>query len=275
MKIDVSIIMSVYNETIEQLEKSIYSILNQNFSNFEFIIVLDNPSNIAAKEFIFNITDKRIIFLQNESNKWLPFSLNKAINISRWKYIARMDADDISGRDRLSKQFYYLEENNTVDLLFTGWSEIDEKWNKLLRVPQKNWFKNIQKYFFLKSMILHPTLMCKTDILKKHKYPVTERPEDFILFLDLIKQWYDFDVLEENLFQYTIQNYDLELKFKKINTYSKNYLPILLKNTYYYRNIYFWYYILRIVVEYLLSRNFFLFKLFYIHLFNFIKKISI
>jgi glycosyltransferase involved in cell wall biosynthesis len=69
MKIDVSIIMSVYNETIEQLEKSIYSILNQNFSNFEFIIVLDNPSNIAAKEFIFNITDKRIIFLQNESNK--------------------------------------------------------------------------------------------------------------------------------------------------------------------------------------------------------------
>lgn len=275
MKIYISVIMSVYNENINQLEKSIYSILNQNFWNFEFIIVLDNPNNIDAKKYILNIKDLRIIFLENIKNEWLPFSLNKAIKISKWKYIARMDADDISNIERFQKQFNYLEQNNTVDLLFTGWSEIDEKSNKLLRIPQKKWFKNIKKYFFLKSMILHPTLMCKTDVLKNNNYPVTQRPEDFILFLDLIKKWYKFDVLEEDLFLYTIQNYDIKLKFNKIHIYSKNFLSVLLKNKFYFKNIYFWYYVLRIFIEYLLSRNFVIFKLFYVKLFHLIKKISI
>ena len=150
MKIDISVIMSVYNENINQLEKSIYSILNQNFWNFEFIIVLDNPDNLIAKEYISNIADQRIIFLQNKENKWLPFSLNKAIDISHWNYIARMDADDVSQLNRFSKQFHYLEQNNTVDLLFTGWSEIDEKSEKLRRIPEKKWFQNMKKYFFLK-----------------------------------------------------------------------------------------------------------------------------
>ena len=275
MNIDISVIMSVYNENINQLEKSIYSILNQNFWNFEFIIVLDNPNNIDAKKYILNIKDKRIIFLENTKNEWLPFSLNKAIEIAKWKYIARMDADDISELDRFSKQYYYLEQNNTVDLLFTGWSEIDEKSNKLLRIPQKKWFKNIKKYFFLKSMILHPTLMCKADVLKNNKYPVTQRPEDFILFLELIKEWYTFDIIEEDLFLYTIQNYDINLKFKKISIFSKNFLPILLKNKYYYFDIYFWYFVFRIFVEFLLSRNIIIFRLLYVKLFNIIKKISI
>ena len=275
MKIGISVIMSVYNENINQLEKSIYSILNQDFWNFEFIIVLDNPNNSDAKKYILNIRDQRIIFLENTQNKWLPFSLNKAIKISKWKYIARMDADDVSDTERFKKQFNYLENNNKIDLLFTGWSEIDEKSNKLLRIPQKKWFKNINKYFFLKSMILHPTLMCKSEVLKNYNYPLTQRPEDFILFLDLIKKWYHFDIIEEDLFLYTIQKYDIKLKFNKINIYSKNFLPVLLQHQFYYKNVYFWYYVLRIFIEYILSRNFVIFKLFYVKLFHLIKKISI
>ncbi len=274
MKIGISVIMSVYNENINQLEKSIYSILNQDFWNFEFIIVLDNPNNSDAKKYILNIRDQRIIFLENTQNKWLPFSLNKAIKISKWKYIARMDADDVSDTERFKKQFNYLENNNKIDLLFTGWSEIDEKSNKLLRIPQKKWFKNINKYFFLKSMILHPTLMCKSEVLKNYNYPLTQRPEDFILFLDLIKKWYHFDIIEEDLFLYTIQKYDIKLKFNKINIYSKNFLPVLLQHQFYYKNVYFWYYVLRIFIEYILSRNFVIFKLFYVKLFHLIKKIS-
>lgn len=277
MKKEISVIMSVYNEDTEQLEKSILSILNQTFINFEFIIILDNPNNILAKNLILNFleNDKRIVFLENDKNYGLPYSLNKWISISSWSYIARMDADDISKLNRLEKQFNFLELNNNIDLLFTWWTEIDEKWNILTRIPKKEWFKNIKKYFFIKSMILHPTLMCKSEVLKNNKYPITERPEDFILFLELIKKDYNFDALEDDLFSYSIQKYDINLKFKKINIFSKNFLPILLKNIYYYSNIYFWYFVFRIFIEFLLSRNLTIFKLFYINLFNLVKKISI
>lgn len=274
-KIHISVIMSIYNESENQLKKSINSILGQSFKEFEFIIVLDNPNNLKAKKYINNIHDDRIIFLENNENKGLPYSLNKAIHISKWKYIARMDADDESFLTRFEKQFLYLESYNDVDLLFTGWTEIDEKSIKLIRIPKKIWFKKINKYFFLKSMILHPTLMCKSKVLKQYNYPITQRPEDFILFLDLIKAWYKFDILEENLFLYSIQKYDILLKFKKINIFSKNFLPVLANNYHYYLNIYYWYFMLRIIVEYLLSRNILVFKLFYLKLFNIIKKISI
>lgn len=273
----ISVIMSVYNENQEQLDNSISSILKQSCEDFEFIIILDNPKNTIAKQLLINYKnqDKRILFLENDKNYGLPFSLNKWINISNWKYIARMDADDVSNIYRLEKQLNFLEKNEYVDLLFTWWSELDEKWNLFKRIPKREWFKNIKKYFFIKSMLLHPTLMCKSEVLKNHQYPVTDRPEDFILFLELIKKWFKFDILEEDCFLYTIQKLNLELKFKKINVFSKNFLPVLLKNTYYYSSIYYWYFVLRIFVEFILSRNFILFKFFYIHLFNVIKKISI
>jgi len=67
----ISVIMSVYNETETQLNKSILSIINQTFSNFEFIIILDNPNNIIAKNTILSFlkNDNRIIFFENEENK--------------------------------------------------------------------------------------------------------------------------------------------------------------------------------------------------------------
>lgn len=66
----ISVIMSVYNENIDQLRRSIESILDQTFQDFEFIIVLDNPNNLDAERLIFNFqkVDKRIVFLRNEKN---------------------------------------------------------------------------------------------------------------------------------------------------------------------------------------------------------------
>jgi glycosyltransferase involved in cell wall biosynthesis len=66
----ISVIMSVYDESIDQLQKSIDSILHQSFKYFEFIIVLDKPSNIEARKYILDqkTQDKRIIFLENHEN---------------------------------------------------------------------------------------------------------------------------------------------------------------------------------------------------------------
>ena len=95
--------MSVYNGE-KYLVKAIESILNQTYTKFEFIIVNDGSSDNSLKiikEFMKK--DNRIILI-NRENKGLPYSLNEGISIAKGKYIARMDADDISLSERFEKQ---------------------------------------------------------------------------------------------------------------------------------------------------------------------------
>ncbi len=265
----ISIIMSVYNESIGQLQRSMDSVLWQSFQSYEFIIVLDNPENIKGREYIVSQqkADKRIIFLENEKNIKLWASLNRWIELVRWEYIARMDGDDVCDPRKLQKQVEYLEGNRNVDLLFTGWEEIDEQGNTQVRIPSRIDFQNISKTFFYKSPLLHASMICKRKILEKSTYPEIDRPEDFSLFLDLIHAWYIFDILEENLYSFYIQTQDIEKKYEKIRVFSSNYLRILLKNTSkFWKNIYFWWMFLLVIIQWILSRNRHIFNIFFIRL---------
>jgi hypothetical protein len=200
--------------------------------------------------------DSRIIFIENKKNIKLWASLNKWIKLAEWKYIARMDADDECDRWKLWKQLQYLENNLEIDLLFTGWQEIDELWNANIRIPTHDDFKNIRKTFFYKSPILHASMMCKKSIFERFSYPAIDRPEDFSLFLELISAWYRFDILEENLYSYYIQWENWEKKYIKIKIFSENYLKILLKNySLFWINIYFWWMLFIVTIQWILTRN--------------------
>ena len=100
----ISVVMSVYNEPVDWIRQSIDSILNQTFRYFEFIIINDNPEGISQKKMLkdFAAKDNRIKIIENEENKGLTKSLNIGISKATGKYIARMDADDISMPDRKS-----------------------------------------------------------------------------------------------------------------------------------------------------------------------------
>lgn len=87
----VSVIMSVYNETELILRAAIESILEQTFTDFEFIIVMDSPENETNKKILseYSKLDERICLLFNEKNEGLTFSLNKALENAKGKYVAR------------------------------------------------------------------------------------------------------------------------------------------------------------------------------------------
>ena len=94
----ISVIMSVYNERLEWLQAAVNSILNQTYSDFEYIIIIDNPDlNEDAVSFLKEIAraDSRVHLHFNEKNMGLMKSLNVGIQISKGNYIARMDADDV------------------------------------------------------------------------------------------------------------------------------------------------------------------------------------
>ena len=104
----ISVVMSVYNGE-KYLHEAIDSILDQTSTDFEFIIIDDGSTDDSA-EIINLYSDNRIKLIQQE-NKGLAAALNEGIKIAKGKYIARMDADDISEPDRFDVQFQYMEEN--------------------------------------------------------------------------------------------------------------------------------------------------------------------
>lgn len=116
---EISVIMSVGQLPIDWLRQSVESILRQTFTNLEFIIICDTPTNkdIIALLKDYAAQDHRIVMIFNEGQLGVPKSVNKGISMAHGKYIARMDADDISEKKRLKKQYAFMEANEDVVLL--------------------------------------------------------------------------------------------------------------------------------------------------------------
>ena len=255
MEILVSVIMSVYQEPVDQVQNSIESILSQTYKYWELIVVLDCPDNVSVKKYLTALSERRddVFIIENQNNIGLGASLNKAVSKANGAFCARMDAEDFSFLDRLEKQINFIRNKPDVDLFFTQWQELHTNGEVIQRKPKAQDVRQIKRNFFIKSLLLHPTLVIRTEILKNHPYPEMARPEDWVLFLDLIKLGYKFDLLEEILYSYVVD--DMQ-KYQKVRVYSANLLPHLVKNfPHYSLNVYYWFYFIRIVGEFLLSRN--------------------
>ena len=110
----VSVVMPTYNRA-DLLPRAIESILNQTFTDFEFIIVDDGSTdNSSAVLAAYADKDNRIILLRNPQNKGIAYSRNKGNDAARGKYIAIMDSDDISLPTRLEKSVAYLENHPDI-----------------------------------------------------------------------------------------------------------------------------------------------------------------
>ncbi|WP_010136872.1 glycosyltransferase [Ochrovirga pacifica] len=188
----VSVLMSVYAEPLDWLEKAINSILTQTFSDFEFIIVNDNPERKENRKVLsrFAAEDTRIVVVENTENIGLTKSLNKGIKVAKGKYIARMDADDISLPDRLSKQVTFLLENEDYIACGSRVHVIDEQEQKLQKKYYPVSYKDIVSDLLIHNPIIHPTLLIKTEAFKTLGVAYNEKlrfAQDYQLIVDLLE----------------------------------------------------------------------------------------
>jgi glycosyltransferase involved in cell wall biosynthesis len=114
----VSVVIPAFNEE-KYIKKSITSILNQTYQNFE-ILVLDDASTDNTTEIVKSIGDYRITLIENKTNQGVVKNLNTALNVAKGKYFARMDADDMSLPDRLEKQVRLMESDDNCAMTGTG-----------------------------------------------------------------------------------------------------------------------------------------------------------
>ncbi|ANZ59903.1 hypothetical protein AYR62_03000 [Secundilactobacillus paracollinoides] len=123
----ISVIMSVYNETISSINEAVNSILMQKFTDLEFIIVNDSPSRVDVQRYLkkLSLTDDRVILIKNNRNSGLVSSLNNGLKVARGRFIARMDADDVSCLHRLDVEMDIIRRG--YDFVGTSAREIDTK----------------------------------------------------------------------------------------------------------------------------------------------------
>lgn len=202
----VSVIMSVYNGE-KYLVQAIYSILNQTYQNFEFIIIedcsTDNSLDILEE---YAKKDSRIKIIKKEKNigiKGFIENLNLGISIAKGKYIARMDQDDVSLPERFQKQVDFLENNPEITLVGAQLNLINEQ-NKITgEAIAALQHRDIVKRITSQIQLFHPVIMFRKDqnIQYREKFIYCE---DYDLYLNLITQGKKLANMNEKLLHYRI-----------------------------------------------------------------------
>lgn len=165
----VTVLMSVYNSEA-YLREAVESMLNQSFKEFEFIIINDTSTD-SSLEIIESYDDSRIKIIHNPENIGLTRSLNKGLKLARGKYIARMDADDVSLPDRLEKQVRFMEDNPEIGICGT-WYKVPAK-NKIVQHPI--FHQGIITALFKDNAIGHPTSILRKEVITRYNLFYNER----------------------------------------------------------------------------------------------------
>lgn len=222
----VSVLMSVYNEPEEWMREAIDSILGQTFTDFEFIIVNDNPERKLNREVLSDYAkqDKRIVILENEENIGLTKSLNKGLKVAKGKYIARMDADDISLPERLKKQVDFMENHEKVIVCGTDVEYFGNR--NLMRhdwIKQNN--RDIKAQMLLTSCFVHPSVVIRHEVLLKRRvcYDVDyQQSQDYRLW-ERLSDYGEFFNIKERLLKYRISYNQVSFHYSnEQNTYASS-----------------------------------------------------
>ena len=197
----VSVLTPIYNTNHAFLRKCIESILNQTFSDFEFIILNDSPENIELEKQVLSYHDRRIRYIKNERNIGISASRNRLIELSRGKYIAVFDHDDISHPTRLAKQVEFLDKNPYIGVV-GSWAHWFGEKDFIRKNPEYD--TDIKIRLTDVCAIMHTTAMIRKSVLIENdiKYEEQYTPaEDYRLWGRLM-ECTCFHNLQEVLVEY-------------------------------------------------------------------------
>jgi glycosyltransferase involved in cell wall biosynthesis len=192
----ISVIMPVFKPTIRFLEKSILSILNQTYDNFELIIVYDDCGSSVDKIAFslmkrYHQEDNRVKIIKNKPPIGFVLSLNQGLLHATGNYIARMDYDDISLRNRLEEQLNYIHDKG-VDLI-GSWAYVINESDKIVDTltppvdPRK-----ISTFFLLHNPLVHSSIVFRREVIERigMYQPSFVGAEDYEFYFRFLKLGY-------------------------------------------------------------------------------------
>ena len=244
-----SIITPCYNSE-KYIQECITSVLNQNFKDFEFIIV-DDGSSDSSKEIIKNFlkNDNRIKFYSKE-NQGQGVQRNFALKEAKGKYVLMLDSDDWLEENALEKLFNKFQEDETDIILFNGFKFFQDE---NLKIPYNYinvFYKRFQERSFAPLVEAQDILFkingytfkaYKREFLIKNniKYSSTRFVEDGEFYIKAMLCAEKISCLKENILNYRIYpastTYTRTGRIEDIK-YSYNVCKEILKNSPYGEN---------------------------------------
>lgn len=217
--INITCVMSIYNESEEYIFRAVSSMLRQTYPIREFVIVFDSPErqNIisAVKQFTLSHNEIEWQLIVNEKNMGLAASLNRGIRKAKYQYIARMDADDESLPDRLKDSVRLMQEEK-VEFVTTRVLQVDAKGESLreqidfpityIRFPlsvQGN--RSVGKYL---CCVRHPTWLFSKSVWETVGDYREElfAAQDYDFLLRALYAGYDIATTRSTGLRYTVRN---------------------------------------------------------------------
>jgi glycosyltransferase involved in cell wall biosynthesis len=221
--------MSCYNHD-KFVSDAIKSVLNQSFSDFEFLIIDDNSTD-KTFDIVNSFNDPRIKIFRNEKNFGMVLNTNSLIKKSIGEYIAIINSDDSWQPEKLEKQLDFLENNLSYGACFTTANIIDED-NKIIKNEIQDSLKYLEfnrhgflnYFFFFNNPLCYPSVLIRKKIFEKTGL---FNPA-FIILLD-IEMWiriafagFEIKVLNENLTNFRILKNSKNLSGKNHKTIIRN-----------------------------------------------------
>lgn len=181
----VSVLMASYNSNPELLKKVIESVINQTYSDYEFIIV-DDGSKVPVEPVVRKISDDKRIIVFRKENTGLGSSLTYGIERAKGEYIARIDDDDLMVQDRLERQVAFLDSHPEVCCV-GGHMYF---YNKNRYIPYRKFPLEhediVKSMLYRKWAMAHSALMYRKDsVVKAGYYRLKGTGEDLDLILQL------------------------------------------------------------------------------------------
>ena len=182
----VSIIIPYYKKK-EYILKTINSVLNQSYNNYEIIIIYDdeNLSDLDYLEKLFK-SEKKIKIIKNSRTVGAGFSRNKGIENANGEFIAFIDADDTWKKYKLEKQINFMKKKK---LKFTHTPyEIIDKNDKVLGERISKNFDKVDDLIKSCDIGLSTVIIKKEIIDYQTTFPNLKTKEDFVLWLKILKK---------------------------------------------------------------------------------------
>lgn len=209
MSYKVSVILPFFNAE-SFLKKSIESILNQKFSDFELILI-DNNSSDKSSQIAFKYAEEREnVKLYHEKQQGVVFASILGLSKASGKYIARMDADDIAFPEKLGLQSNFLDTNLDIQAVasLVKYYSMIEKTEGFERFV--NWSNSVvaceEIYLsrFIEFPVVNPTLMFRREVADKFGYYESGNfPEDYEMCLRWLENGVRFSKINQALLQWT------------------------------------------------------------------------
>lgn len=191
----VSIVTPCYN-CAETLEKTITSVINQTYSNWELLITDDSSTDESVS--IAKVTasrDERIKLYQTSENSGAGVARNNSIKKANGKYIAFLDADDLWHKDKLRNQIGFMEANS-YSFTYTYYQKLtDGNLGSVITAPPEISYKQLLK----SNVIGCLTAVYNSDVFGKVYMPTIRKRQDMALWLKLLELTPKAYCLPENL----------------------------------------------------------------------------